>query len=58
MAGCFTLIVFLMSCDCNCYVALPRGGVGNSAMSVYCCSLGVCGGLCLILVFVSFLVLH
>ena len=26
--SCFTLIVFLMSCDCFCSVALPRGAVG------------------------------
>ena len=31
-AGCFTLIVFLMSCDCKCSVALPRGAVGWSAV--------------------------
>ena len=29
-AGCFTLIVFLMYCDC--YVALPHGVVGWSAV--------------------------
>ena len=27
-AGCFTLIVFLMSCVCLCSVALPHGAVG------------------------------
>ena len=27
-ANCFTLIVFLMSCDCYCSVALHRGAVG------------------------------
>ena len=26
-AGCLTLIVFLMSCDCKCSVALPSGAV-------------------------------
>ena len=31
-AGCITLIVFLMSCDCKCSVALPRGIVCWSAM--------------------------
>ena len=30
--GCFTLIVFLMSCDCKCSVALPHGAVGWSAV--------------------------
>ena len=27
-AGCFNLIVFLMSCDCFCSVALPHYAVG------------------------------
>ena len=27
-AGCFTLIVFLMSCDCKFSVAFPHGWVG------------------------------
>ena len=27
-AGCFTLIVFLMSCDCSCSVSLPHNAVG------------------------------
>ena len=27
-----TLIVFLMSCDCKCFVALPRGAVSWSAV--------------------------
>ena len=27
-AACFTLIVFLVSCDCKCYVVLPHGTVG------------------------------
>ena len=30
-AGCFTLIFFLMSCDCYCYVALPHGAIGCSS---------------------------
>ena len=30
--GCFTLIVFLMSCGCKCYVTLPHGVVGGSAV--------------------------
>ena len=29
---CFTLTVFLMSCDCYCFVALPHGAVGRSAV--------------------------
>ena len=33
-ADCFTLIVFLISCDCQCSVAVPRGVVGWSAMCV------------------------
>ena len=31
-ADCFALIVFLMSCDCWCSVALPHGVVGWSAV--------------------------
>ena len=31
-AGCFTVIVCLMSCDCQCSVALPRAAVGLSAV--------------------------
>ena len=31
-AGCFTLIVFQMSCACYCSVSLPRGAVGWSAV--------------------------
>ena len=27
-AGCFALFVFLMSCSCNCSVALPHDSVG------------------------------
>ena len=30
--GCFTFIVFLMSCYCKCPVALPHGAVGWSAV--------------------------
>ena len=29
---CFTLIAFLISCDCYCSVALPHGGVTQSAV--------------------------
>ena len=31
-AGCFTLIVYPMSCNCKCSTALPRGAVGWSAL--------------------------
>ena len=33
-AGCFTLIFFLISysCDCWCFLTLPRGAVGWSAV--------------------------
>ena len=31
-AGCFTLFVFLVSCECYCSVALPHGAVGWSAV--------------------------
>ena len=31
-AGCFTLIVFLMSCDCQCSMTLPLCAVGRSAV--------------------------
>ena len=31
-AGCFTLTVFLMSCDSQCSVALSHGSMGWSAM--------------------------
>ena len=27
--GCFTIIVFLMSCSCKCSVSLPCGAVGR-----------------------------
>ena len=30
--GCFTIIVFLVSCDCYCSVAHPRGAMGLSAV--------------------------
>ena len=30
--GCFTMFVFLVSCDCYCSVALPNGVVGWSAV--------------------------
>ena len=30
--GCFAFIVFLMSCECKCYVALPHVALGFSAM--------------------------
>ena len=26
--GCFAMIVFIMSCDCYCSAALPRGTLG------------------------------
>ena len=32
-AGCFAIFVFLMSCDCKCFVALPHGAAGWSAVS-------------------------
>ena len=32
-AGCFTLFVFMLSCDDYCYVALPHGAVDSSAVS-------------------------
>ena len=31
-AGCFTLIVFLMSCDCQCSMTLPVCAMGWSAV--------------------------
>ena len=31
-AGCFTLVVFLVDCDCSCYADLPRGAVDWSAL--------------------------
>ena len=31
-AGCFAFIVFLMSCYCQWYVALPRGAIGLSTV--------------------------
>ena len=30
--SCFDSIVFLMSCDCKCFVALPHDAVGLSAV--------------------------
>ena len=36
-AGCFALIVFMMSCFCKCPVALPHGTLGLSA--VYDCGI-------------------
>ena len=30
--GCFTLIVFLVFCDCYCSVPIPRGAVGWSSV--------------------------
>ena len=42
-AGCFTLFVFLMSCDCYCSVALPHGAVGWSVVCEVCLAfLGKC----------------
>ena len=35
-AGYFTLFVFLLSCDCNCSIALPHGGVGWSVVCDCC----------------------
>ena len=32
IAGCFTLIVSKMSCDCKCSMALPHGAMGWSAV--------------------------
>ena len=31
-AGCFTLTVFLVSCNSQCFVALPHGALGWSAV--------------------------
>ena len=31
-AGCFAFIVFWMSCYCKCFVALPHGALGWSAV--------------------------
>ena len=36
-AGCLALIVFLVSCDSQCFVALPHGAVGWSAV----CACGI-----------------
>ena len=35
VADCFTLIVFLIKCDCWCSVAIPHGAVGRSAVCDY-----------------------
>ena len=32
--GCFTLIVFLLSCVCLCFAPLPRNAVGRFAVVV------------------------
>ena len=32
-AGCFAIFVFLMSCDCKSFVALPHGAAGWSVVS-------------------------
>ena len=32
-AGCFNLIVYLLSYGCKCFVSVPRGNVGWSAVS-------------------------
>ena len=37
-AGYFTLIVFLVSCDCWCSVALPHVGMGLSVVCDCCIS--------------------
>ena len=31
-AGCFNLIVYLLSYGCECFVSIPRGAVGWSAV--------------------------
>ena len=33
-AGCFTLIVYMISCDCYCSVVLPSGAMGLSAVVI------------------------
>ena len=38
-AGCFTLTVFLVTCDSQCFVALPHGAVGSSAVCDCCITL-------------------
>ena len=35
-AGCFILIVVLLSCSCSCYVSLPYGAMGWSLVC-HCC---------------------
>ena len=37
-AGCFTLIIFLMTCDCYCSVVRPHDVVSWSAV----CDCGIC----------------
>ena len=37
-ADCFTLIAFLVSCDCWCFMALPHSAVGWSAVCDCCTS--------------------
>ena len=34
-AGCFTVIVFLMSSECECSVALPHNAIGWSVVCDY-----------------------
>ena len=36
--SCFTLIVFLVSCDCKCSVALPHGAGDSFAVCDWCIS--------------------
>ena len=31
-AGCFTLVLFLLSCGCQCLVSRPRGAMGWSVV--------------------------
>ena len=37
-AGCFTLIVFLLSCGCQCFVSLPRCAIGWCVVCICCIS--------------------
>ena len=50
-AGCFTFSFFLISCDCLCSVALPRGALGWSAYCDYGISWSYSLLLCLGLLF-------